>query len=562
MASVTTSGTGPASALYAELADHILERDQVKTASTLYDLVREGRPRAEILRETIKVHAPYTHVPYHQRVDGGFVRFVNNDHCLLSARTSLRLPDYLPEELQSLPLAQTLWYVPTGLDIWNQLLGRMPGHYSRRTYDPDAHDTVPPPEVQWEDQEPLLLEGSFDERLNEWLSLVQRGEVVRAYRVFLGLFEETAQREKLLGQLVFAGLIDVQDRMLFNRSYTTGHKSYRARATVELGEAIGWDDAHAVLYAGVPDIAVGPRWHSTYEMACQVVLTELEDEAPGSSMDATKSSARDSELFANEQPLSAAESEALLRALLVEPEPAYIEQITALLKSGRGPKRILDVIQIAAARVVLDCGFPDAFSMPQHGYEYTNTLRWFYNRFDHPHRVKLLYVAGSFIRQCAHWVRSTPGNGQPLIQAPKGSETRSSGEILDALGDALITLEKEAAVAWTQAYLEGGYEREPLVRALAMAAVKHGNDPHNQEIGLCMLEDYRHSSNPERETLLLASAQHTAGHRKYGDSLESYRRFAEAFGMDAPERGRGEGEGDPIEALLDDIEAVPVDGAE
>ena len=157
----------------------------MKTASTLYDLVREGRPRAEILRETIKVHAPYTHVPYHQRVDGGFVRFVNNDHCLLSARTSLRLPDYLPEELQSLPLAQTLWYVPTGLDIWNQLLGRMPGHYSRRTYDPDAHDTVPPPEVQWEDQEPLLLEGSFDERLNEWLSLVQRGEVVRAYRVFL-----------------------------------------------------------------------------------------------------------------------------------------------------------------------------------------------------------------------------------------------------------------------------------------------------------------------------------------------------------------------------------------
>ena len=51
--------------------------------------------------------------------------------------------------------------------------------------------------------------------------------------------------------------------MLHNRSYTTGHKSYRARATVELGEAIGWDNAHDVLYAGVPDIAVGPRWYST-----------------------------------------------------------------------------------------------------------------------------------------------------------------------------------------------------------------------------------------------------------------------------------------------------------
>ena len=59
--------------------------------------------------------------------------------------------------------------------------------------------------------------------------------------------------------------------MLYNRSYTTGHKSYRARATVELGTPIGWDNAHDVVYAGVPDIAVGPRWYSTYEMGCLVV---------------------------------------------------------------------------------------------------------------------------------------------------------------------------------------------------------------------------------------------------------------------------------------------------
>ena len=70
---------------------------------------------------------------------------------------------------------------------------------------------------------------------------------------------------------MFAGLIDVQDRVLWNRSYTTGHKSYRARATVELARAVGWDHAHPVLYAGVPDMAVGPRWYSTYEMAYQVV---------------------------------------------------------------------------------------------------------------------------------------------------------------------------------------------------------------------------------------------------------------------------------------------------
>ena len=79
--------------------------------------------------------------------------------------------------------------------------------------------------------------------------------------------------------------------MLHNRSYTTGHKSYRARATIELGNAIGWDNAHHVLYASVPDIAVGPRWYSTYEMGCNVVLNLLEG--------------RDAELLAPGQPADA-----------------------------------------------------------------------------------------------------------------------------------------------------------------------------------------------------------------------------------------------------------------
>src|SRR5256885_12442157 len=56
-------------------------------------------------------------------------------------------------------------------------------------------------------------------------------------------------------------------------------------------------------------------------------------------------------------------------------------------------------IQVAAGRVVLSVGSPANFSMPHHGFEYTNTLKWFYDTFAHPHRLKLLYVAGSFINQ-------------------------------------------------------------------------------------------------------------------------------------------------------------------
>src|SRR5262245_54992366 len=192
-----------AGGLYAKLEERILARDQVGAAAVFYDLVRAGRPRTEILRETVRIHAPYTHVPYHQRIDDGFVRFVNNDHCLLSARTSLRLPAFIPESLEFLPVSQTLWYVPTGLDPWNQLLGKMPGHSGGRGARRDPNAPVPMPERHWPDQGPERLEGPFGERLNHWLTLVQRGDVLQAYRVFLGLFEEREHRRELLSHLAF-----------------------------------------------------------------------------------------------------------------------------------------------------------------------------------------------------------------------------------------------------------------------------------------------------------------------------------------------------------------------
>jgi hypothetical protein len=432
--------------LYERLQERILERDQVGTGRVFYDLVRAGRPLTEMLRETIRIHAPYTHVPYHQRIDGGVVRFVNNDHCLLSARTSLRLPDLLgPSDEAFAPMAQTMWYVPTGLDPWNQLLGKMPGHYARSRFErgPDKRfqEGLPAPEVHWEDQEPLVFDGTIDERLDHWLTLVQRGEVVQAYRVFLGLVAESEHREKVLGHLVFAGLIDVQDRMLYNRSYTTGHKAYRARATVELGDAIGWDEAHPVVYAGVPDIAVGPRWYSNYEMAGEVAWIQLaeEHERQRSSIGATPELPPERRFLANESPLSAAEADMLLNALLHAPEPGYIDAITSLLKAGRDARQVVDVLQVAAAKVVLATGDPMNFSMPQHGYEYTNTLGWFYDRFDHPHRLKLLYVAGSFINQCARWIQASPGNGEVNVAPARDAEGLSQREQLERLDDAMVT---------------------------------------------------------------------------------------------------------------------------
>jgi hypothetical protein len=505
---------------YERLQDKVLERNQGAASDIFYDLVRAGVPLAELLTEIIRIHAPYTHVPYHQRLDDGFVRFVNNDHCLLSSRASMDLMPLMPAEYKYLPLAQTIWYIPTGLDPWNQLLGKMPGHYVR-LYELKFEGRPPLPEVHWPDQTPLTIEGTWPERLNTWLTLVQRGEVINAYRVFLGLWEQAvgdpAARTALLAQLVFAGLIDVQDRMLHNRSYTTGHKSFRARATVELAQAVGWERARPILYAGAPDIAVGPRWYSNYEMGCQVVQTLLDG--------------RDRELLANDGALSPVESLALLDAIASGEEPAFIDLIVALLKDGKGPRHIIDTIQLASARLIIETGDPNAYSMPQHSYEYCNTLRWFYNTFEHPHRLKLLFVAGAFVTRAAHHQKHTPGNHPVKIEPPRGSDALTAEQVLARLDDALTGLRPWEAMDWTAAYLRSGADRGRLVQTLAVGAAKTGNDPHNQELGNCLLEDYAHTTAGDRDRLLLASAKHTAGHRKYGDCLEAYRRFAGAFGL-------------------------------
>src|SRR5207245_6426582 len=85
-------------ALYGKLEDRILARDQKGASEVYYDLVRQRRPMQEIIGEAVRIHAPYTHVPYHERIDDGYVNFVNNDHCLLSARARVYLTRPLPEE--------------------------------------------------------------------------------------------------------------------------------------------------------------------------------------------------------------------------------------------------------------------------------------------------------------------------------------------------------------------------------------------------------------------------------------------------------------------------------
>jgi hypothetical protein len=517
--------------LYTALEERILDRDQVGASEVYYRLVKAGRPLPEMLREAVRIHAPYTHVPYHERLDDGYVNFVNNDHCLLSARATLHLSRLLPTESSGLPMAQTVWYIPTGLDIWNQKIARAPGHYARGFQMPDG--PPPAPIVHWPDQQPLKLDGVLHDRLGQWMTLVHRGQVVDAYRVFLGLMQNPAERRAALAELVFAGLIDVQDRAFQNRSYTTGHKSFRARATVELGDAIGWDLAHDVLYAGALDIAVGPRWYSLYEMACNAVTVYLSGETLHAVPYGGASALERTLLANNETALTKAESDALIEVVLRQPEPAFQEKLTELLKAGRNPRSILDALQVGCAEVVLETHNDLNFSLPQHCYEYCNTLGWFWDTFRHPQRIKLLYLAAAYLNQNAGHQKLSGDLLPARIDVPASAAGLGADQLAAHVEAATLALDAPQATGWTQAYLDSDHDTKLLVKTLAMAASRLGNDPHNQEIALCMLEDYGKNRSPDRGRLLLAAAQHTARHRKYGNPLDCSRRFGKALGVAA-----------------------------
>src|SRR5262249_15500742 len=226
-----------------QLTDAILARDQARTADLFYGMVRrEGRTISEALGVVTAAEAPFVQVPSHINVRDGQITLVNNDHTILGLRAALSLTPFLPQSHRLLPLLQGVWYIPAGLDIWNQLLGKYPGRYATM-----KGMTVPPPSygpVVWQqDQAPIVEEGTVEERLHAHMIATMSGDVRRSYGLFLGLAADPQIRPQLRDHLLFLGLIDVQDTIAGRKARNTGHKALRARAVTDLADSIGWDRA-------------------------------------------------------------------------------------------------------------------------------------------------------------------------------------------------------------------------------------------------------------------------------------------------------------------------------
>ena len=141
---------------------------------------------------------------------------------------------------------------------------------------------------------------------------MHRGHVLEAYRVFLGIMEEQRASQARRWRSWSSPASSICRIAPFSTGPTPPATSpIRARATVELGDGVGWDNAHHVLYAGALDIAVGPRWYSTYEMACNCITHYIEQQKISAIPYAGTHRASELALLRNTEPLSAPEADGI-----------------------------------------------------------------------------------------------------------------------------------------------------------------------------------------------------------------------------------------------------------
>jgi hypothetical protein len=486
----------------AQLTEAILERDQPRTTDLFFQMVRrEGRALADALGVVTRAEAPFVQVPSHINVRDGAITLVNNDHTILGLRTSVALSPFLPASQRLLPLLQSVWYIPAGLDIWNQLLGKYPGRYATM-----KGMNVPPPSygpVVWhQEQAPIVEEGTVEERLHAHMIATMSGDVRRAYGLFLGLAAEPSLRAALRDHLLFLGLIDVQDTIIGRKARNTGHKALRARAVADLSDFIGWEGAQGVHYIGVPDMAVGPLYYSIYDAACVHLAAEFPDAGKG--------------LAANEGALKPAEVEALISLVTAASAEAVWASVTAHLRAGVSVRSLGDTLQIAAAELILRTTVPRQFTDAQHAFDYCNVANYWLRSSASPWRPRVLYLMANFINDAARANK---------LFAPVPIAEVSGPVSLEALDEAILAFDIPRATALADALVRSGGDRAAYQAAVALTACKFQDDPHNQKITHSSFEEHAQNSTHLRDRLLLVPVRLLAGWPKMPGERECYARW-------------------------------------
>ena len=527
-----------------QFQEALVQADYQRTADRFVNLLKEGQRMPGLVQHALDAAAPYLTVPSHVMVsDTGEMSNVNYDHCVLGLRASRRMMPYLPESHRQLSMAQAVWYMPQGLDVWDQLLCEFPGHYARDDKkcgarpggtDEQGNDRFDGPAwsapKQWfqTDHEPDR-EGSVPDRLRRLQERIMEGDKNGAYKVALGLRREPdpAVRRQLESQLLFCAIIDLQDTLQQRKLQNVGHKTLRARAAVKLSDLTGYENADSLYYCVVPDIACFPRLYPLFDLSTSVLGARFKGD-----LYTLKQK--------NDQPLLDEERDSLIDLVLNARLPEVTSRLTDLIAAGKRIVEISDTIIAAFARHLTDEVWSKrSFFQIGHAFDYSNVVNFWLRHYDHPHQAKAPYFQAAFINDCIQVTKQFPpdpnsdmylGDWRPHAG---WADRLSLGECLGQLIAAAERLDYPRAAACANSYLERTAERRPLMEALTIAAAKLQNDPHQQRHAASMIEEWEQTTLPDRyrDNLLRAWTKYTAGGVKRTTALDCVRLYEGKLGL-------------------------------
>ena len=519
--------TGPDRALLQQMDDYILDGKH-RDATDVYCRLVAARPEdaARITTHVMATAAPYLHVPSHQKLlPNGEFRNVNYDHTILGIRAGLRLMPWLSEREKYLTLAQAMYYVPQGLDVWAQLECGFPGHYAREQ-EKCAEEVLQANKrlhCHFEDQAPLV-EGAVDERFQRLFAAIVDGDKVTAYRLFLGLAAQPELRGRLRNEILFAAIIDQQEFNSFRKVRHIGHKAIRTRSMLDVADWVGWEQAHPFFYIGVPDLCNAPIFHSLYDHAS--VMLGITFKGAQYRLHET-----------NTASLSEAEQDELGARILAGDPIAVTHAITDLLVQGRALTAIADAVMLAhATHCVERLRTPIAYTVPMHAFDYANVVNCWLRHFRHPHQAKAVYLSAWFVTDTIRevdWYPDDPATAKPDYAPHRDwAERLSTTEALAELERTIAAQDPAPSVALVRAYQQRTAERDSLIRTLVHCAAKFQGDAHIFRNARSVIEEFYASSASLRrkDVLLQAWAHYLAFYKKRTLSTDCYELYHHHFG--------------------------------
>ena len=200
---------------------------------------------------------------------------------VLGLRASVACCPTSPQH-QMLSMAQAIWYMPQGLDVWDHCCASSPGttpgttrmraaprghgRGGERPLDarPGAPHAVVPDRPRGRTGRARWSSACSACRRGSW-----RGTSRGPTRWPWGSTRSPGgpARRGLESQLLFCAIIDLQDTLQQRKLQNIEHKALRARALVSLARLVGWEQARPLLYCVVPDIACFPRLYPLFDLS-------------------------------------------------------------------------------------------------------------------------------------------------------------------------------------------------------------------------------------------------------------------------------------------------------